>query len=245
MNSKTKKVTVFKTGTQQEVKCKPQCDNKNVRELDFDVTDIISFADKSEARAYLENHFNFDVFVDETEFLEFLKGFAEEGEPMLQNILGICLIIGYGCEENPHEALKWWTKAAEQGDLCSQRCLWSCYYSGNSGIRKNYKKAFHWLEQAALQNDDESQFMLGVCHYNGQGVQKSREKAFECFKMAAESGHPDAQYHLANYYLNGCVVEKDVMEAWEWFNLAAEQGQEEAASFVNSILDSVRQDQEA
>lgn len=223
-------------------KSKPNKGNDGKKVLD--IKDIISFSDKSEAKAYIEANFKNGHFADEYEFMECLKGFAEEGEPMMQNILGICLIIGYGCEENPHEALKWWTKAAEQGDLCSQRCLWSCYYNGNSGICKNYKKAFHWLEQAALQNDDESQFMLGVCHYNGQGVQKSREKAFECFKMAAESGHPDAQYHLANYYLNGCVVEKDVMEAWKWFNLAAEQGQEEAVSFVNSILDSVRQDQE-
>lgn len=57
---------------------------ENVRELDFDINDIISFADKSEARAYLENHFNFDVFADETEFLECLKGFAKQGDPIMQ-----------------------------------------------------------------------------------------------------------------------------------------------------------------
>jgi len=223
---------------------KPKCNKWNDCKKVLDIKDIISFTDHSEARAYIEANFKNGHFADEYEFMECLKGYAKQGDPIMQNILGICFIIGYGCEENPHEALKWWTKAAEQGDLCSQRCLWGKYYYGSTGIRKNFKKAIYWLERAALQNDDESQFMLGVCHYNGQGVLKSRENAFECFKMAAESGHSNAQYHLANYYLNGCVVEKDVVEAWKWFNLAAEQGQIDAIRLVNSIFDSVRKDQE-
>ena len=172
---------------------KSRCNKGNDCRKDFDIKDIILFADHSETKAYIDANFKNGHFADEYEFMECLKGFAEEGNPMMQHIFGLCLIIGYGCEENPHEALKWWNKAAEQGEICSQRCLWGNYYYGSTGIRKNYKKAVHWLEKAALQNDDESQFMLGVCHYNGQGVQKSREKAFECFKMAAERVHPDAQ----------------------------------------------------
>ncbi|MBO4503760.1 MAG: sel1 repeat family protein, partial [Bacteroidales bacterium] len=112
MNSKKEKETALRNKTQQEIKCKSQSDNENVCSSDFEINNIISFGDKAEARAYLKKHFKFDVFADETELLECLKGFAKQGDPIMQNLLGVCLCAGYGCEENPRKAIQWWTKAA-------------------------------------------------------------------------------------------------------------------------------------
>lgn len=201
---------------------------ENVRELDFDINDIISFADKSEARAYLENHFNFDVFADETEFLECLKGFAKQGDPIMQNLLGVCLCAGYGCEENPHKALQWWTKAAEQGEVCSQRCLGGCYFKGDLGVRKNYKKAVYWLEKAAFQNDNESQMMLGECYRMGHGCDKNLKKASFWYTKAAEIGNSEAMYILGVCYYNGDGVRKSRKRAFEYFKMAAEEGHPDA-----------------
>ena len=140
MNSQTKKGTASGNIKQQKNKCNTQCDNESSNGLGFDVYDILSFADKSEARAYLENNFNFDAFADEDEFLEHLKGYAKQGDLTMKNLLGFCYYVGYGCEESPKKAIQWWTKAAEQGDVCSQRCIGGCYYNGNMGVRKNYTK---------------------------------------------------------------------------------------------------------
>lgn len=196
MNSKRGKEKVLRNNTQQEIKCMSQSDNENVCSSDFEINDIISFGDKAEARTYLEKHYKFDVFADETEFLECLKGFAKQGDPIMQNLLGVCLCAGYGCEENPHKALQWWTKAAEQGEVCSQRCLGGCYYTGDLGIGKNYKKAVYWLEKAAHQNDNESQMMLGECYRMGRGCDKNLKTATFWYTKAAEMGNSEAMYIL-------------------------------------------------
>ena len=228
MNSKREKETVLRNKTQQEIKCKPQSDNKNVRKLDFDVNDIISFGDKDEARTYLEKHYKFDAFANETEFLECLKGFAKQGDPIMQNLLGVCLCAGYGCEENPRKAIQWWTKAAEQGEVCSQRCLGGCYYTGDLGIGKNYKKAVYWLEKAAHQNDNESQMMLGECYRMGQGCDNNLKTATFWYTKAAEMGNSEAMYILGVCYYNGDGVRKSRKRAFEYFKMAAEEGYPEA-----------------
>lgn len=190
--------------------------------------DIRSFTSNSEARAYLETYFKEITPSDELEIMECLKKSAKEGDAMCQHMLGFCLSVGYGCDENPREAIKWWTKAAEQGDICAQRCLGSIYYYGKSNVRKNYKKAACWLEKAALQNDDYSSWLLGECYRFGQGVEKNLETAVFWFAKAAELGYIIAHYSLAVCYHNGEGVAQDRDKAFEHFKVAAEGGDSDA-----------------
>ena len=190
--------------------------------------DIVSFTSNSEAKAYLETYFKEITPSNEFEIMERLKESAKDGDPMCQHMLGFCLSVGYGCEANPRETIKWWTKAAEQGEICAQRCLGSSYYYSEAGVRKNYKKAAFWLEKAALQGDDYSLWLLGDCYRFGQGVEKNIETAVHRFAKAAELGYIIAHYSLAVCYHNGEGVAQDRDKAFEHFKVAAEGGDSDA-----------------
>ena len=53
------------------------------------------------------------------------------------------------------QAIYWWTKAADQGDVDAQMILANTYSLGD-GVRKNNKKAFHWYKQAAEQGHEDA-----------------------------------------------------------------------------------------
>ena len=136
--------------------------------------------------------------------------------------------MGYGCEANLREAIKWWTKAAEQGEHCSQYSLGSCYHHG-IGVRKNYKKAVYWLEKSALQDNYRAQAMLGDCYHLGEGVTKNQKIAVYWYNKATENGHVDAQYILGLiYYYGEKGVRKNYKKAFKYFKAASDTGHLEA-----------------
>ncbi|KOR29056.1 hypothetical protein TI05_15780, partial [Achromatium sp. WMS3] len=68
------------------------------------------------------------------------------------------------------EALKWFRKAAAQGNFYAQRQI-GIMYSKGQGVPQNYKKALTWYRKAAAQGGDYEQFIIGaiwnfVHHYN-------------------------------------------------------------------------------
>ena len=58
---------------------------------------------------------------------------------------------GESVPQNGTEAVKWYTKAAEQGDAGAQFNLGSMYRNGQ-GVPQNYKEAYVWLSLAAAQS---------------------------------------------------------------------------------------------
>lgn len=51
---------------------------------------------------------------------------------------------------NYRSAIKWYTKAAEQGSVLSQFNLAACYEEGQ-GVEKDIRKAIYWYNEAAKQ----------------------------------------------------------------------------------------------
>ncbi len=122
-----------------------------------------------------------------------------------------------------HEAIKWFTKAADQGDTKAQINLGVMYIDGK-GVKKDKRIAFEWFTKAAEQGNASSQFNLGVMYNQGDGVKKDKRIAFEWFTKAAEQGVADAQFMLGAMYAKGDGVKKDKRIAFEWISKAAEQG---------------------
>ena len=115
--------------------------------------------------------------------------------------------------------MKWYRKAAEQGDADAQYYLGLCYYRGE-GIKQNYEDAVKWYRKAADQGNANAQYRLGYCYEHGEGVPLDYEEAVKWYRKAAEQGYGDAQYKLGFCYEN--TLEYD--EAVEWYRKAAEQG---------------------
>ena len=59
------------------------------------------------------------------------------------------------------EALKWWRKAAEQGDAKAQFNLGVMYDKGQ-GVMRNYAEAAKWYRKAAEQGDADAQRNLDL-----------------------------------------------------------------------------------
>lgn len=65
----------------------------------------------------------------------------------------------YYKDRNYTEAVKWWRKAAEQGDIEAQYNLGESYEYGE-GVMKDYEEAVKWYLKAAKQGDEDAQQKL-------------------------------------------------------------------------------------
>ena len=67
-----------------------------------------------------------------------------------QQILAAMYDVGKGTARDPGEALRWYKKAAEQGDAIAQYVLGVMYQNGE-GVKQDYVQAYVWLDRAAKQ----------------------------------------------------------------------------------------------
>lgn len=89
--------------------------------------------------------------------------------------------------ELPHDgaqAVAWYEKAAELGDVRSQLKLVTAYSNGQL-VPRNDERAIYWARKAAEQGDSGGQLALGVAYASGQGVPKDKEQALVWLRKAA------------------------------------------------------------
>ena len=134
---------------------------------------------------------------------------------------------GQDVERNYEEAVKWYRKASEQGDVRAQCNLGLCYKNGQ-GVERSYEEAVKWFRKAAEQGNARAQCNLGGCYSFGWGVGQSYKEAVKWFRKAAEQGDADAQCHFGVCYDKGQGVEQSYKEAVKWYRKAAEQGNVDA-----------------
>ena len=63
------------------------------------------------------------------------------------------------------EAVKWFRKAAEQGDASAQEGLGDCYRNG-LGVPRDLSEAVKWYRKAARQGDEDAQTVLKELGYD-------------------------------------------------------------------------------
>ena len=68
---------------------------------------------------------------------------------------------GKGVPEDKAEGVRWYLKAAEQGNAMAQCNLGQCYFNGD-GVDKDRTEALKWYRKAAEQGDAEAQRMARV-----------------------------------------------------------------------------------
>ncbi len=103
---------------------------------------------------------------------------------------------GQGVEKNSQTAVKWYTKAAEQGDVASQYNLGVMYAKGQ-GVEQSYQNAMKWYLKAAKKGDVKAQYNLGVMNYMGQGVKQNTMAAYLWWKLASLKGLQAASNRLS------------------------------------------------
>ena len=145
------------------------------------------------------------------------------------------LYIGcrYSLVQKHAEAVIWFDRAAEQGNVNAQLCLGAMYYEGIL-FAQDFDEAFKWLIKASKQQDLEAQwqFILGHIFY----FKKSAE-AVDWFRRAAEQGDVKAQLCLGAINYEGKFMLRDFDEAFKWLSKATVYGHVDAARNWRSICD--------
>ena len=76
---------------------------------------------------------------------------------------------GQGVTLDYTAAMRWYRKAADQGDASAQTNLGLMYDKGQ-GVTQDYAAAMRWYRKAPDQNLVVAQYNLGVMYDKGQGV---------------------------------------------------------------------------
>ncbi|MGH6953553.1 MAG: tetratricopeptide repeat protein, partial [Alphaproteobacteria bacterium] len=87
------------------------------------------------------------------------------------------------------EAMKWYRKAADQGDAPAQNNLGFMYDSG-WGVPQDYAEAAKWYRKAADQGIAIAQLNLGVSYELGDGGPRDYVEAHKWFNLAASRFPP-------------------------------------------------------
>jgi TPR repeat protein len=155
---------------------------------------------------------------------EEIKTKAEKGDANAQLLIADCYSVGRGVPLDQSEAVKWYRKAAEQGNAVAQCTIGEIYSGGLCGLTIDNKEAVKWYRLAAEQGIAEAQFNLSSCYRNGQGVDTNEIESAKWLRKAAEQNLKEAQFNLGASYEFGIIVPQDWQEAAKWYRKAADQG---------------------
>ena len=75
---------------------------------------------------------------------------------------------------DPAEAVKWWLKAAEQGNASAQRMIAWCYEMG-FGVKTSYKQAYEWYQKAIANGDEDAKAQLELLELQIDLARKIKE----------------------------------------------------------------------
>jgi len=146
--------------------------------------------------------------------------------------------------QNFGQAMNWYERAAEAGNVEAQFYLGVMYETGVRG-NNDMAAAAKWYRRAAEQGHVEAQTRLGVLYYQGRGVAADLAEAARWYAKAAEGGSPRAQYNLALMYERGRGVPANAAMAASLYERASDGGTVQARLNLGSLYargDGVKRD---
>jgi len=161
------------------------------------------------------------------------KTMAEQRDAYAQYRMGYRYANGDGVEKNLVESLKWYRKAAENGQVEAQYRLGFIYEQGR-GVPVDYVESASWWRKAADQGHAGAQFSLGYCYGRGEGVPRNPSEAAKWLHKSADQGNAAACRFLGNAYDRGEGVRVDKIEAYAYLTIALP-----GDSYAGGLLDSL------
>jgi TPR repeat protein len=141
---------------------------------------------------------------------------ANLGDTEAQFNLAECFLYGRGVTKSIFDAVGWYRKSADNGNLDAMVQLGNCYYEAKK-IKK--EEAMMWCRKAAEEGGvTEAMFNL-VCHLNdfpissilqGQNI----EQGIDWLTKAADLQHEKSMFAVGNYYR----LHKNINKAIEWYS---------------------------
>jgi TPR repeat protein len=173
---------------------------------------------------------------------QILLPLAEKREPLAQLIVGRLYKIGNGAPQDCGEAVKWFTRAAEQGNAEAQFELGTFYHQGQC-VAKDDRTAVIWFERSGEKGDPRGLTTIGEIYLGHGDIPPDYVKAIDWFLRGAKLFDAEALYKLGVLHARGQGVPKDDLEAYKWFDLSASfayPGEDQDKAF--RARDAIRED---
>jgi TPR repeat protein/beta-lactamase regulating signal transducer with metallopeptidase domain len=159
-----------------------------------------------------------------------LQAAAERNDPQAAAYLGSLYEAGFPEQSVDHvKALKWISKAAEQGNAKGEAALASMYLAGFA-VPPNGAAAVTWMRKAAEQGLERAQCSLAVMYDQGIGVAQDHTQAAKSYRglvISTDRGgvmQDWARMKLAIQYETGDGIPRDDEQAVAWLRSAADHG---------------------
>lgn len=115
--------------------------------------------------------------IEATSF-ELMRQMAQNGDPVAENALGLRYFKGdekNGIARDEKQAFRWFSRAADHGNLAAQAKLGFLYWGGR-GVSKDLNQAYFWTVLARARGDQENKDLAAVL---ASGMTRSQAAAIE------------------------------------------------------------------
>ena len=167
-------------------------------------------------------------------YFEYFLQLARQGNSAGFFYSGLCYTYGYGTTQNFTEALYWYEKGAERGDVDCMNNLANIYRYGQ-GTDIDYPQAIYWYKKAANTGSPKAQENLGEMYFYGIGVNRDYLTAYKWYSMAAEENLVKAQNKMGMLFYYGWGVQQDYSKAFTYFSKASANNDIEANSYLGNM----------
>jgi len=134
---------------------------------------------------------------------------------------------GGSLPENPAEAARWWSKAAEKGDVDAQIALAIKMINGQ-GVPQDLARGRHLCNEAAKHNEHRAEYCMGYIYQHGLGVPRNDKKARNWYELAAAKSQINAMRTLALMEIAGEGGKTDRVAAFLLYARLAETKDQDA-----------------
>ena len=147
---------------------------------------------------------------------------ANKESALGQWILGEIIFESRKGQNYKAEAVRWWTKAAEQKNVGALNRL-GRYYLFDAN-KKDAAKSFTFFKEASDLGDEYGKVNVARAYISGDGVEKNSPKAVEILTDLSKKGNAEALSELAYCYNRGNGVVKNQAEALVYLYLSNANG---------------------
>ena len=150
-------------------------------------------------------------------------GVSPEDEETTRNFVDSLYTSGAmtGSGKSDVEAVRWFRRAAEAGDVSCITRIVDAYAQGR-GVTRSEAEAIKWYAKAAEDSGAIfKQTVLAWIYAAGDGAPRDDAEAIKWLRRAARAGESVAMYGLASMFEDGHGVKKDRAEATKWYRRGA------------------------
>lgn len=158
-------------------------------------------------------------------YLKLLNGISRpqnRNMPQLKPKWVIWTVTGKGVKQDFKQAMQWYRRAVEHGNIHAIPELGIMYEEG-LGVKKDKTHAVQYYIMGAEKGNVRAQFLLAEAYRYGRGIKNDDARSLYWYMKAAENGSADAYDALGSVYANEQLGQKkDRKKAGEMVEKAIE-----------------------